>query len=128
MIVNYTSDNGWSTFLDNFKSQVPIITEEFNNAKSAIESLGENQPENWLKWAESMDYTDGMLLNFLSDVDSGKRSINDIGNYLESAAKSTSTFSNITKTAGSALKTLGAFTINMVATMAIEKVFELGAK
>lgn len=56
------------------------------------------------------------------------KALSEYKSYLESAAKSTSTFSNIAKTAGSALKTLGAFTLNMVATMAIEKVFELGAK
>lgn len=56
------------------------------------------------------------------------KALSEYKSYLESAAKSTSTFSNITKTAGSTLKTLGAFTLNMVATMAIEKVFEIGAK
>lgn len=73
-------------------------------------------------------YTSDDFYEFAKNADMSGNLLSQYQSHLESAAKSTSTFSNITKTAGSALKTLGAFTLNMVATMAIEKVFEIGAK
>lgn len=99
IVVNYDSDNGWTNIIDKIHSFVPQITEEFKSAKNVIVELTDNtKPSNWLKWADSMGYIDKELLNFLSDVDSGKRQISDIDDYMNQASSSTSKFAATLKT------------------------------
>lgn len=65
-----------------------------------ISSLSDElKPENWVKWADSMGYTDKELLNFLSDVDSGNKKIENIDDYMQQATTSTSKFASTLKSA-----------------------------
>lgn len=58
----------------------------------------DDYPKSWLKWAESFGVTDKASQRFFSDVDSGKRQISDIDDYINQASSSTSKFAATLKT------------------------------
>ena len=73
----------------------------------------------WVKYAESINITDEELLKFLGDVDSGKRHMKDIDNYMSVASSSASKFAltlkNIALNAGIMIAvTLGIKAISFV--------------
>lgn len=90
-----------TTWLDKLKSDVPIITDDFKNFASSWENITIAQTLNgWVEYVKSIGNTDKELLKFLTDVDSGKRSIKDIDAYIQSASSTTSKF-------GATLKAIG---------------------
>lgn len=73
-----------------------------------------------------MGYTDQALLTFLGDVDSGKRSINDMGDYIQNASKSTSKFSSTLKNVGGTiLSSLANVGIGMAIGLAVNGIVSL---
>ena len=102
-----------TTLLDKFKSDIPIITDDFKNFASSIGNITLNDISNgWVDYAKKINITDEELIKFLADVDSGKRNIEDIDSYISNAAKETSIF-------GKSLKSLGANLLTTGANMAI---------
>lgn len=127
MIASYDTDSGLK-FLDYYVKKSIEISDEFKNAFTEIKRIidsGMTPSDGWLKWAESMDYTDRELLSFLSDVDFGKRSIQDMEAYIESASKQTTLFSRGLSAAKTVLGTVSSTLINMAAVYAITKGIEL---
>lgn len=104
--------------MDNFKKDVPIITNSFKNFADSISYIDLNlvkQSGSWVNYAKSIGNTDKELLKFLSDVDSEKCDISDIDNYMNQASSSTAKF-------GATLKTVAT---NMAIAFAISKGIEL---
>lgn len=82
---------------------------------------GSFKDDNFKEWVDSL----GDIID--SSMTAGD-ALNQYKSHLESTANSTSTFSKITKVAGDALKSIASFGINMLATYAVTKVFEIGAE
>lgn len=112
IVVNCDADKGWTNNL--FKKSQINFSEEFIKAKDVIEGLSDNaKPEKWVDWADSMGYADKELKKFLSDVDSGKRDIKDMGLYMDQASGSSSAFGDSLKKAAANI----AITLAVVATI-----------
>lgn len=128
-IVNYDKENGFSTIFKGLKKDTASISDEFNKIFSQIQNTKlSDLPDagNWNKWAESMGYTDKELLNFLSDVDSGKKSIQDMGAYIEVASQKTTLFqkgmSTLKSIGGTLLSTFANMAVMYAASVAIEAI------
>lgn len=127
MIVNYDKKKGFSTLLSGLKQDSASISDEFAKLSIQIKDLPlKDLPNtgNWQKWAESMNYTDKSLLKFLSDVDSGNKSIRDLDTYMQSATQKTTTFQrgmSALKSIGGTLLSAG---INMAAIWAVSAAIE----
>ena len=81
---------------------MPLITDDFKKFAAGVNNVTESQKANgWVTYAKSINNTDKELINFLTDVDVGKRSIKDIDTHITSATFTTSKF-------GSALKSVAA--------------------
>ena len=108
-VVNYGTDNSKITILDKLKNESPVITDNFINLAKLSKSLDVDPSSfaGWEAWARVFDKTDKEALKFFADVDSGKRKIEDIDSYIQSATQSTSHFAaslkNIAINAGSIL-------------------------
>ncbi len=107
--------------MSKFKSEKSVITDNFKNLARMSKSLDIDPStfEGWHAWAKVFDETDKEALNFFADVDSGKRKIEDVDNYINNASKSTSKLS-------SAFKSFGAnLAINAGITIAISLITKL---
>ena len=108
-VVNYGTDNSKITILDKLKNESPVITDNFINLAKLSKSLDVDPSSfaGWEAWARVFDKTDKEALKFFADVDSGKRKIEDIDSYIQSATQSTSQFAtslkNMAVNAGSIL-------------------------
>lgn len=89
-----------TTLVDRFKSDIPVITNDF---KQFVESIGKVTQDDitngWVSYAKSIGNTDKELLKFLGTVDSGKANIKDIDTYMQSASTATSKFGAAIKSA-----------------------------
>lgn len=83
-----------TTLLDKIKTDTPAISDGFKDLASKISTMApDDYPKKWLEFAKSFDVTDKSAVKFFSDVDSGKRDISDIDDYMNSASQATSAFS-----------------------------------
>lgn len=115
------------TMIDSLKRQLSggiNISDDFRNfaqlhktgqiSTDAISNAG-----GWVKYAQSINNTDRELLKFLGDVDSGRRNIEDIDDYMASASQGTKAFSNALKSAAINMGAMLAVTLAVKATIYI---------
>ena len=129
-VVNYDSDNGWTTILDNFKKVKNEIPEISGDIKNIIESLSDYDFSKWssndlIKFAEDFSENcngiDKDFEKFLSTVDTSGDLLEQYQQHLAESAESTSKF-------GAALKSLGAVAANIGISLAISAAITLITK
>lgn len=131
MIINYDKDNGFSSILDGFKKEVPIVSSEankfFEDLKN-IQKINPDIPVDFSKFIKDNNIADESLKNFLNDTKYTEKSLDSYQTYLEKTGQVTSKFSSFTKLAGNALSTLGSFAVNALASWAISEAIGLAIK
>lgn len=131
LAVQYNSDNNyWSTWIDIFKDKIPKVS---NEAKNALDDIQKKLSEgfvldNYEDFIKSNNLADESLISFLKDVNYSKKDLSNYQQYLKDTGKATSSFSNLTKGAKAAVKSLGAALASMAVMWAITKAIELAAK
>lgn len=138
MAVQYNKDTGWGGFiLDIYKAKKGIVdvsneaTKFFdkykNNGKDLTQSINnvlkdKNGIDNFIKQS---DLADKSLIEFLKDTKYKTKDLASYQQYLKDTGKSTTTFSSLTKKAGSVLKGFGAALGSMAVNWAIGEVIGL---
>lgn len=127
MAVQYDSEKGLVTWLDLLKKQVPEISSE---VKELLDFFNDDDLLK-LSNSELRDFFDGLngadedFLKFIDTIDSSKNVFDQYQQWLTKNGKSTSTFADYTKKAGSVLKSFGAALGSMFVNWAIGKVIDL---
>ena len=124
-ILNYDNEKGFSTFLSNFKTEIPKISSEVEELFSKINPNKKFKTllDDFFDADSFKDSSFKTWLNSLSDAEkvtlSAGDALNQYQSYLQSTAKQTTTFATITQKAGSALKTIGGTLLSTFANMAV---------
>lgn len=124
-ILNYDNEKGFSTFLSNFKTEIPKISSEVEELFSKINPNKKFKTllDDFFDADSFKDSSFKTWLNSLSDAEkvtlSAGDALNQYQSYLQSTAKQTTTFATITQKAGSALKTIGGAFLSTFANMAV---------
>ena len=124
-ILNYDNEKGFSTFLSNFKTEIPKISSEVEELFSKINPNRKFKTllDDFFDADSFKDSSFKTWLNSLSDAEkvtlSAGDALNQYQSYLQSTAKQTTTFATITQKAGSALKTIGGTLLSTFANMAV---------
>lgn len=125
MIVNYNSDNGWTSFLNKI-SQVPKITTEVKSALLKLPKVNMELITSADELGNVLGFTSDSFYQFAKSADMSGDLLTQYQSYLKSTAKQTTLLSSVTQKAGSFIKNIGAsvlsFGANMVASMAISSV------
>ena len=131
MAVQYNSENNnWETWIDLFKNKIPEASDE---AKKALDDIQKNLSKGFIldsydEFINSNNLADESLINFLKDTNYGTKDLDNFKKYLKETSKATSAFSDFTKKAGSAIKSLGADLASMAVMWAIGEIISLVAK
>lgn len=119
--VQYDSENGFTTWLDKLKKQIPEISDETKELLDLFkdDSLKGLSKSELKEFFDGLNGADDNFMNFIDKVDSSGNITEQYQQHLIDTGKATSRFSSFTKKAGSALKSFGASLASMGVTMAI---------
>ena len=123
--VNYDSDNGWHSFINNI-SQTPKITKEVENALLKLPKVNMEIISSAKELGNIVGYTSDDFYQFAKSADMSGDLLAQYKEYLQSTAQATTGFGAKIKSVGTTLagfgKSILALGANIVASMAISAV------
>lgn len=134
MAVQYNSEKDtWSTWITNFKKEIPEASNEAENSFNKMNKIGAVLTNDTLHgngsvfdgFIKNNKLADESLINFLNDTKYSEKTLDNYKLYLKETGSQTSWFGNMTSKAGSVLKSFGATLGSMAVSWAISEVISL---
>lgn len=130
-IVNYDSETDkFSTFFDNFKKELkPKFNKDTLNFAKEFNKLGDNaKSQNLDILISQFKEVDSSVIDMAKSVQNGSMEMDDFKAKTLDATTASSKFSRMAKTAGTALKSIGATALNMFGGVVIAEVLSMAIK
>ncbi|WP_024348477.1 hypothetical protein [Lacrimispora indolis] len=137
MAVQYSSDKGWTTWIDDFRKKIPEASKEANDffkkisdlkATLTSENIGKMSESAFNDYIKNNNLADESLIKFLKDSKQGTKDLASYQEYLKNTGKQTSMFADLTQKAGNVVKGFGAALASMAVMWAIGEVVSIAVK